>query len=360
MAIKYNLKTAGPNLTSREIQEIPFATLTGVDVEYAENGEYTVNPPTGFDGLSSVNVTVDVPTTTLGSTTVNPSTSQQVIEAATGTGFDTITVNAVTAAIDSNITAGNIKKDVEILGITGTFDPTPTLETVTAGYTANGTYTITASTGYDGISSVEVTVDVAGGASWGQQLTTYYSIFASNTTMTGADLTGFVGSTLATSAYHMFEGCSNLESVPLFDTSNITNAAGMFMYCTSLQTIPSFDFSNITSCGNMFRGCSNLTTLPQLNTPNVPGMDRMFENCSSLTNVGGFAHLGKAFTSSQTVDLSYSSRLTYQSIMNIINNLEQPDAAGVTPTLHLATAVYNLLSAEDIAIATGKGWSVTH
>ena len=160
MAIKYNLKTAGPNLTSRQIQEIPFATLTGVDVEYAENGEYTVNPPTGFDGLSSVNVTVDVPTTTLGSTTVNPSTSQQVIEAATGTGFDTITVNAVTAAIDSNITAGNIKKDVEILGITGTFDPTPTLGTLTA--TANGTYAA-GDYNYDGFSEITVNVASSGG-----------------------------------------------------------------------------------------------------------------------------------------------------------------------------------------------------
>lgn len=45
--------------------------------------------------------------------------------------------------------------------------------------------------------------------------------------------------------------------------------------------------------------------------------------------------------------------------MNIINNLAQPDAAGVTPTLTLASAVYNLLSAEDIAIATTKGWAVT-
>ena len=52
----------------------------------------------------------------------------------------------------------------------GTVDPTgyaeinvdvqPALESKTASYTANGTYTITPSTGYDGMSDVEVTVDV--------------------------------------------------------------------------------------------------------------------------------------------------------------------------------------------------------
>lgn len=34
--------------------------LTSLDVEYTENGQYSINPPSGYDGLSSVNVTVDV------------------------------------------------------------------------------------------------------------------------------------------------------------------------------------------------------------------------------------------------------------------------------------------------------------
>ena len=31
-----------------------------LNVEYTENGQYSVVPPSGFDGFSSVNVTVDV------------------------------------------------------------------------------------------------------------------------------------------------------------------------------------------------------------------------------------------------------------------------------------------------------------
>ena len=56
--------------------------------------------------------------------TVTPTTSQQTITP-TGTGKNAltqVTVNGVTSAIDNNITAGNIKKDVNILGVTGTFE----------------------------------------------------------------------------------------------------------------------------------------------------------------------------------------------------------------------------------------------
>lgn len=54
--------------------------------------------------------------------TVNPSTSDQVIEASADVVLKKVTVKAVTSAIDSNIKAENIKKDVTILGVTGTYE----------------------------------------------------------------------------------------------------------------------------------------------------------------------------------------------------------------------------------------------
>ena len=54
---------------------------------------------------------------------VTPTTSAQTITPeAPIDGYDTVNVSAVTAAIDSNITAGNIKKDVQILGVTGSYE----------------------------------------------------------------------------------------------------------------------------------------------------------------------------------------------------------------------------------------------
>ena len=70
----------------------------------------------------------------LQSKSVIPSTSQQTVEADQEyDGLDTVTVAAVTAAIDANIVAGNIKKDVSILGVTGTYEGGGAILTPTAG-----------------------------------------------------------------------------------------------------------------------------------------------------------------------------------------------------------------------------------
>lgn len=73
---------------------------------------------------------------------VTPSTSAQVITAPSGTdGYSPVNVAAVTSSIDANIVAGNIKKDVEILGVTGSYEgATPT---GTKSITANGVYDVT-------------------------------------------------------------------------------------------------------------------------------------------------------------------------------------------------------------------------
>lgn len=57
---------------------------------------------------------------------VTPTTSAQTITPSTGyDGIGTVNVSAVTSAIDANITAGNIKNGVTILGVTGTMTGGP-------------------------------------------------------------------------------------------------------------------------------------------------------------------------------------------------------------------------------------------
>lgn len=54
---------------------------------------------------------------------INPATTTEEYTPASGKdGFSKVTVNAVTAAIDANIVAENIKKDVVILGVTGSYE----------------------------------------------------------------------------------------------------------------------------------------------------------------------------------------------------------------------------------------------
>ena len=116
----------------------------------------TFTPSSGKNGITSIKVT---PTNQ--DRTVIPSTTSQSLTVASGySGNGTITVNAVTSGIDSNITAGNIKKDVTILGVTGTFEggaaPTLQSKTLNVGSTTATTTTITPGASYDGLSSVVV------------------------------------------------------------------------------------------------------------------------------------------------------------------------------------------------------------
>ena len=116
------------------------------------------------DGLSSVTVNPY----TLDSKTVDPSTSQQTVNSSAD-GLSSVTVNAVSSSIDSNIQAGNIKKDVTILGVTGTYESAPTqpnLQDVSVTYLSNGNYTLSASDGYDGLGTVDVSVNIDGATNW--------------------------------------------------------------------------------------------------------------------------------------------------------------------------------------------------
>ena len=81
-----------------------------------------------------------------------------------------------------------------------------------------------------------------------------------------------------------FASCSNLTTIPQLDTSKVTNIESMFASCSNLTTIPQLDTSKVTDIRNTFAGCSNLTTIPQLDTSKVTNIESMFYGCSSLSN----------------------------------------------------------------------------
>ena len=165
----------------------------------------------------------------------------------------------------------------------------------------------------------------------------------------------------------MFLGCTSLITIPQLDTSSVTDMNQMFWNCTSLTTIPQLDTSKVIYMYNMFNGCKSLTTIPQLDTSNVIGVDSMLSRCTSLTTLGGFQNLGMAYDttasanySNYRLDLSTSSKLTHDSLMNVINNLYDIKTKGCNPqSLVLGSTNLSKLSSEQIAIATERGWSVS-
>jgi len=165
----------------------------------------------------------------------------------------------------------------------------------------------------------------------------------------------------------LFQYCSNLTTIPLIDISNGKILGNMFDGCSSLVSIPQLDTRNSTDWYQMFRTCRQLTTVPQLDASNCNRLQGLFFQCSNLTTLGGFKDLGKSYsTTSSTsttlykLDLSVSTLLTHESLMNVINNLYDIASIGVKPQ-DLVLGATNLakLTEEEIAIAQTKGWNVS-
>ena len=210
---------------------------------------------------------------------------------------------------------------------------------------------------------------------------------------------------------HLFHNCTSLTTLDVsnWDTSNVKNMANMFSYCQSLTSldVSKWNTSNVTTMSQMFYNCNKLTSLDASNfdTTNVTNMDYMFQYCSQLTTIGdlsnwntskvtsiynifqgcssltsldlsnwdiskvtGSYNLTNGFDAgpalvdfyppkniSANMSVSKSTALSHDSLMRIINNLITTTS---TKTLTLGATNLAKLTADEVAIATGKGWTV--
>lgn len=172
---------------------------------------------------------------------------------------------------------------------------------------------------------------------------------------------------------YAFNTCSALETVGVLQTSKGTAFNNMFAYCSKLKTVNGLDMSSATNVQSAFSDCKLLESIPELNLGKVIYVQSLFYGCSALKNIGGVKDLGKGYTSksanntSYRLTLSYSPLLTYESLMNVMNdvydlNLTYNVANGgrlYTQQLQIGSTNMAKLSAEEIAIATNKGWTVS-
>ena len=167
----------------------------------------------------------------------------------------------------------------------------------------------------------------------------------------------------------MFNNCKSLTTIPLLDTSSVTNMEGMLSSCDVLTSIPQFNTSNVTNTRNMFSGSKSLTTIPLLDTSKVKNMDNMFYMCENLTTVPALdaSNVTSMFTMfdrctnlksilmtniGTDLNISASTQFERTDLVTILNNLKT-----VTSSKTLTMGATNLakLTDEDKAIATNKG-----
>lgn len=184
-----------------------------------------------------------------------------------------------------------------------------------------------------------------------------------NVSTSGVDINDYYDLTKRTSGGMVYY----IKQVPMIDTSDYTRMNYMFNDYPRLTTIPLLNTSKVTDMSSMFSYCSSLTTIPLLDTSKVTSVYSMFNYCSSLTTLGGFTNLGQAYSTTQganyyayTLNLSYSNKLTHDSLMNVINNLYDISSAGIQPQqLVLGSTNLAKLTSEEITIVQNKGWNLS-
>ena len=164
----------------------------------------------------------------------------------------------------------------------------------------------------------------------------------------------------------MFSYCKNLKTIPTMNTNKVTTMSMMF-YQSGITTIPELNTSNVTSAYNMFYSCSGLITIPKLNFENVNNVSGFLTGAESVVNIGGFENLGKAYLTNKSANytnyglvLTNCSKLTHDSLMNIINNLYDIKTKGCKEQrLQLGPTNLAKLTDEEKQIAIDKGWNVS-
>ena len=214
-------------------------------------------------------------------------------------------------------------------------------------------------------------------------VTTMYSMFGGCKSLTTIPL---LDTSKVTNMGNMFSNCSSLTTFPLLDTSNVTNMNSMFYNCSFMQSIPKFNTSNVTDMGYLVYGCdivhfshldtsnvttfyrimysgnSNLVSIPLLDFGSVTNINNFngSSNKTYVTDLGGFKNLKIDWN--DNYGLIKFPNLTYESVMNVINNLYDFRGNGddtTTRTIQFNANSKALLSESDIAVATAKGWIIS-
>lgn len=258
------------------------------------------------------------------SLSITPTTSAQTITASGGVdGYSPINVSAVTSSIDANITAGNIKNGVTILGVTGDYTGSGSATLITKSITQNGTYNAS-SDNADGYSSV--TVNVSGGGGYSEipsyQISNGVAVRRSGA-LTGNEFSGITSVGVGALSY-AFESCSSLTGT--LDLSSLTSIGNFglqyaFSGCSSLTSV---DLSSLTSVGNFglyyaFNNCSGLTgtlDLSSLQSVDESALYSAFQGCSSLTSVD-LASLTSVGNSGLNSAFPYCSGLTSVDLLSL-------------------------------------------
>jgi surface protein len=129
----------------------------------------------------------------------------------------------------------------------------------------------------------------------------------------------------------------------------------MFYLCTELASIgdiSNWDTGNVTNMNYMFQNCQSLTSLDVSNwdISKATTIGNAFNYCTALVDFKAPKNI------SANMSVANSTALSHDSLMSIINNLATVTSS---KTLTLGTTNKAKLTADELAIATNKGWKIS-
>lgn len=180
----------------------------------------------------------------------------------------------------------------------------------------------------------------------------------------------FVGTNLITDFSYFLAYCPVLQYVPLFDTSNGTIFYNFLSNSFALQSLPLFDTSKGTDF-RFFLSYSAIQTIPQFDTSLGEDFSFFLGYCPTLQiiplyDVSLGTNFNNAFSGNSALavgklsgtaeDISYAGcLLSASAIEDIFDGLATVVGKTITITGNYGVAD---LTAPQLAIATGKGWTV--
>lgn len=282
--------------------------------------------PMGFDGFAPVEVQGYTPV--LQSKTAEPATTAQVVTADGGyDGLSSVNVDAVTAAIDANITPANIKKDVEILGVVGT------MEDYEAQYLA-----------------------------WNKAFFSALNVNQANSYIFPSDIIGeiediFGVATVGTGAF-VFQGCV-FEKITM--PNLLTIRGRTFQNATALKEVVTPSCSTVIALA-----FASVTTLERLTFGTLTQLDATFLNQNQPNlrkfEVGQGTNCAIAISRWTATDViaegqSGIDELNYN-IKTYLADRVADRTGDSALTVTFGASLYNVLTAETIAAFTAKNWNV--
>lgn len=190
------------------------------------------------------------------------------------------------------------------------------------------------------------------------KVTTFFALFDASTKIENIDVSKWNTSS-ATNMGWMFNG-NNFKTLDVsnFNTSKVTNMFAMFSGSHSLTRldISNFDTSNVLDFGRVFSywsGVNKELNISGLNLSKCTSMDETFK--SSDFKVIRSDGLQLPNIDMSNIGLYYSTELTVDSIVGLLNALPQSDKGY---SFQIGSDNITKLSNEQKAIATNKGWTL--